>query len=381
VSGLRRTPNSFDERVPLAEALEAALGRDDQPSSLTAPVPAELHALINLARRVERSAQAVEPSDAFRLAARTRLAATMRASAAPALSVRPSASQARQPSRLRLAVSGWFARAAAVVSAVGLAGAATASASASALPGDSLYGLKQVTEQVALVTAADDAARQQVLVRQADTRLEETSRLLEQGRAAEAGQTAQRYGEVLERATAIVGMAEPVEPSLQTDRTRLSTLLAQAPAPARPGLQRALEAVDRGLLRSQRNAPVEVEAQSPRPRPAVVQQAPDVNLEPTSTSNTTASPTPARSATTGEPAPPKNTGESAEALQPHDAAEPQADQSRHDPAPEKIEPGRAPGGAASPVGPPERPASSVPAVDKSHGAPVTPVRPARSGRP
>jgi hypothetical protein len=87
----------------------------------------------------------------------------------------------------------------AAVSVVALAGAATASACANALPGDTLYPVKQIGEQVALATAGDDAAHQDVLFLQAETRLDETSRLLEQGREVDAGHRTLRYSEAFER--------------------------------------------------------------------------------------------------------------------------------------------------------------------------------------
>jgi len=55
----------FDESVRLAEALECALGHEDQPTNMTVPALAELPELIMLARRVEASAHAVEPSAEF----------------------------------------------------------------------------------------------------------------------------------------------------------------------------------------------------------------------------------------------------------------------------------------------------------------------------
>jgi Domain of unknown function (DUF5667) len=173
-------PSAFDESFLLAEALERALGSRDMSSNLTGPALTEFSTLVSLVRQIQASAHTAGPSDPFRAAARMRLVASMRATAV--LSAARVRQPEPQPRGFKLAVPGWFARVAAAFSAVALAGAATAGASASTLPGEPLYGIKQAAEQVALVTAADDAARQRLLLQHADTRLEETSRLLDQGR-------------------------------------------------------------------------------------------------------------------------------------------------------------------------------------------------------
>jgi Domain of unknown function (DUF5667) len=388
MSGSMGLPSAFDESLLLAEALERALGNGDTPSNLTGPALTELSSLVIVVRRLEASTHTSGPSDAFRTAGRMRLVATIRETAAL------SASRVRQPRRqpwcLRVAFSTWFARVAATLSAVALAGAATASASASALPGDPLYGIKQAAEQVALVTAVDGAARQQVLVRQADARLEETSRLLEQGRDAEAGQNALRYSEVLERATGAVGATEPVETTLQADTARLASLLAAAAPPARQGLQRALEAAERGLVRARRAAPPDVHVLPQPPPPAVVQQVADVRTEARPTTASTAGPTPITLGASGRAVAPKRAQASGEVAQRPEPAEPRAEQSLDDAVPETVEGGHAAGGLTRPIGPPERsqtsgppehPAPSAPGVDKPRGAPFSEVQPARHGRP
>jgi len=381
-------PSTFDESFLLAEALERALGNGDTPSNLTGPALTELSSLVILGRRLEASANSVGPSDAFRAAGRMRLVASMRETTA--LSASRVRQPQRQPWRFWLAVPGWFARVAAALSAIALAGAATASASASALPGDPLYGIKQAAEQVALVTAADDAARQQVLVRQADTRLEETSRLLEQGRDAEAGQNALRYSQVLEATTAAVGAVEPVETTLQADTARLASLLAAAPPPARQGLQRALEAAERGLARARRVAPPEVHVPPQPLPPSVVQQVADARTEATPRTASTAVPTPMSPGVGGKAVVPKSVEAKGEAAQRPEPAGAGAEQSPDDAAPETVEGGHAAGGLARPVGPPERsatsgppehPAPSAPPVDKPRRAPFSEVQPARHGRP
>ena len=164
---------SFEDGLLLAEALDRALVQH----GFVAGDGPEITGLVTLARTLEVSASGVTPSAAFRAAARERLVTHM-ASAAPP----HSPSVARLPRRglqqvvNRVAV--WSARFAAGIAALSLAGAAVASASASALPGEPLYAIKQAREAIAIQTAPGDEARQQELLRQADTRLDETARLL-----------------------------------------------------------------------------------------------------------------------------------------------------------------------------------------------------------
>ena len=70
-----------------------------------------------------------------------------------------------------------------------LAALATLSVSASSLPGQPLYGLKQATEELGVWFAPDDQARTQILLRQANARLDETAQLLEQGRTEQVADT------------------------------------------------------------------------------------------------------------------------------------------------------------------------------------------------
>ncbi|MFE2377584.1 DUF5667 domain-containing protein [Streptomyces sp. NPDC059398] len=58
-----------------------------------------------------------------------------------------------------------------------------AAASSDALPGDSLYGLKRGMEDLKLGMANDDAARGEIFLDQASTRLQEARRLMERDRA------------------------------------------------------------------------------------------------------------------------------------------------------------------------------------------------------
>jgi uncharacterized protein DUF5667 len=235
-------PTSADRG--LAEALDRALadGVDDLRDR------SEIADLVALARTLESTASEVRPRPAFKAAARRRLLAMTAASQASMdMRVRRTAGDVRK----RVAV--WIARLVAGFAALSFIGAAAASASASALPGDPLYPVKEATEAVAVRTAVNEEAREQVLLRQADTRLDETARLLEQGRTSDAATTATRFNDTVAAASSTAPAEE-----IQTRQARLENLLASAPAPARPGLERALETTQRALDR--RGSPVPLEA-------------------------------------------------------------------------------------------------------------------------
>jgi hypothetical protein len=221
----------------LAEALDRALA--DRVSAATVLDP-EVADLVEVGDRLERSAAETTPSAEFRAAARQRLLVGMARS--------PGGARSRGVS-VGDRVRAWAASFAAGLAALGFAGAATASASASALPGDPLYPVKQATETVALHLATTDAAREEILLHQADTRLDEAARLLEQGRAADVPATTARYDDTLGALAETTG-SEAVEANLRTNEVRLSELLQAAPGPARPGLERALAATERRLTRS-----------------------------------------------------------------------------------------------------------------------------------
>jgi hypothetical protein len=151
----------------------------------------------------------------------------------------------------------WLVRGSAGLLAAGLATTATLTASASALPGDVLYGLKQAQEELNLRLAGDDHSRVLVHLHRADARLDETARLLEQGRTSEAVITAQRYDQSVERATTTyvviidaesnLSGTERLETALSQQQHRLESLLQSAPEPARPDLREALATTERGL--------------------------------------------------------------------------------------------------------------------------------------
>src|SRR5207302_4502594 len=99
-------------------------------------------------------------------------------------------------------------------------------ASANALPGEPLYGIKQAQEELGVRLAPDDQARALALLHQADARLDETARLLHAGRTDEVAQTTQRFDEVIDRVTTtyVVTIAESdaQEPATARMESRLS---------------------------------------------------------------------------------------------------------------------------------------------------------------
>ena len=132
--------------------------------------------LVALAERLRRMAGAVNPRAEFQSSLRTSL--TMEASTA--LVPDPAPAGTSTVRTVRVLPRGRMAVATAVVgAALGLGG--MASASASALPGDSLYPIKRVTEQVELAFHRDLADRGAFKLELAERRLDEARELSKRG--------------------------------------------------------------------------------------------------------------------------------------------------------------------------------------------------------
>ena len=226
----------------LAEVLDQVLADRLPP---VAALDRELAELLHVADRLEISAAQIKPSPEFRATARQRLVLAMAGSTS-----RPRASTVLA----RLRVRAWVMRFAAGLATLSVAGAAAATASASALPGEPLYAVKQATEAVTLHLATTDAARDEILLQHADTRLDEAGRLLDQGRAAETDATAARYDDTLGKLTVSTWSDADVS-NLRTNEVRLVELLEAAPGSAGPGLERALAATHRSLARARPTTP------------------------------------------------------------------------------------------------------------------------------
>ncbi|MDQ3810156.1 MAG: DUF5667 domain-containing protein, partial [Chloroflexota bacterium] len=250
----------------LAQALDACIGAERQEAGSSAAIVAEapesareqLRQLVALAQSVETTVQAVTPSPEFRAAARMRL---MQRIAGPGgLPVDFTAAHLRSVpagARGRRRGGRWLLRGGAGLAAAAIFIGATLTASASALPGDPLYGLKQAQEEVVLRLATDDQARVLAQLQRAEARLDETARLLQQGRTSEAVQAAQRYDQAIERVTTTLVVSlevdrsatpglQQVQSRLAAQHERLQSLLQTAPEPARPELRDALATTERG---------------------------------------------------------------------------------------------------------------------------------------
>src|SRR5262245_37383866 len=147
----------------LAQALDAALSAERaRPGSSEEVVEhaptatrADLQRLMALARALDASVGAVRPRPEFRTAARARLMARIGAATETPMLLRPvpmSVARRRRPGR-------WFVRGSAGLVAAIIAASATLTASASALPGDLLYGVKQANEELSVRLASDEQAR------------------------------------------------------------------------------------------------------------------------------------------------------------------------------------------------------------------------------
>src|SRR5207302_829764 len=208
----------FPQRFPtrellLAHALDACITAERRaPGSAQAIIDqqpvwlrADLVSMMKLAGSLDSAAANASMSPEFRRAARARLMAHTGADIAPEpvalLGPRLSAVPSGSGHHGRGRHSRWTWRVSAALLAAVLGVTATLTASASALPGDALYNLKQAQEELSVRLAADDQARVLALLGRADARLDETQRLLLQGRTTAALETTQRYDQNVNRAT------------------------------------------------------------------------------------------------------------------------------------------------------------------------------------
>jgi hypothetical protein len=274
-------PGAFDSldpaRLPtrdllLAQALDVAIRAERQtPGSSRTVIArqpawarAELTRLVNLAGSLDAIATNAVMSDDFRVAARARLmrrigAVTLQPAPLPRpapVRLAPPAAAAVRPIRFRRK-STLALPAVAVLLAALLAAVATLTVSANALPGEPLYSVKQVSEELSWRLAIDPSAQTVALLSSADTRLDEVRRLMQQGRTDAAAQTTRSFDQTIERATASYGAAvdesnpdQPVvvriDDRLSQEQRRLEGLLPSAPQPAQAELRDAIQVTERG---------------------------------------------------------------------------------------------------------------------------------------
>ena len=295
-------PGSPTRDLLLAQALDACITAERRLSGSSQEIiarqpawaRAELQRLIGLAGSLDAAASNAIMSSEFRVAARARLMHRIGGDASAPLSVArlsavPSNNLDHRVSRKRKTV--WARSATAGLLAAVLAAAATLTASASALPGDPLYSLKQAQEELGVRLAPDDQERSLALLRQADARLDETARLLRLGRTVDAAETTQRYDQVLERAMSsyVVTIDDTPQASpatahmdarLSQEQDQLQAMLQAAPAQSRADLREAIVATERGRALVADPRPVErALGRSDRSAPAVAAAVPTMAVE------------------------------------------------------------------------------------------------------
>jgi hypothetical protein len=194
----------------LAQELEACLeglraGRTLDDLLSTYPADARsLKELLNVASRLQDLPEAI-PTIAFRGAARARFLDRIEARDTHRASLRP------HPVHWRTA----FALSILAVFLVSLfVGGGLTVASAEALPGDPLYGIKVTGEEVVLALPRAPGSRAELELTYADRRLSEILALAARGRLSESAQPLSSASNDLERAASIV--EDLGEPALQT---------------------------------------------------------------------------------------------------------------------------------------------------------------------
>ncbi len=128
-------------------------------------------------------------------------------------------------------------------------------AAGESLPGDPLYGFKRGYERARLALTSDPSARAAFLGHMASERVEEIDALLAQDRADDLLIAVTGYQSVLDEMISLTGDETALDPEAlgqieQTVARHLEVLagvLAEAPEPARPSLERALQHSQHGL--------------------------------------------------------------------------------------------------------------------------------------
>ena len=312
-------PREPTRELLLAQALDACIEAERRARGSAAEIIArqpawardELRRLVDLAGSLDSAAAKTVIAEDFRVAARERLMQRIAGRPGVASDSGAGAWLAPVPStnghvyRIVRRPARWMWRGVGGgLLAAALVAAATLSASASSLPGDPLYGLKQAQEELGVRLAPDDEARALALLHQGDARLDETTRLLREGRTVESAAVAQRYDEVIERATTTYVVAiddtsrdddasTRMDSKLSQQQEQLQALLQTAPEPARADLREALVATERGRALVADPRPVDrVLGRGAPPRPAAAVALPTMAVEDEPTPVPTATPLP-----------------------------------------------------------------------------------------
>lgn len=148
----------------------------------------------------------------------------------------------------------------AIVGLVGIGGTTTAAvASQGSIPGDVLYPVKEVTENVRLTTALDNVSKAKTHLAIADEKLNELEKLQARGASADKIVKAlekmeankQKADEETEKAQAegkdVEELVAKLQANLERQQAVLIKVLDQVPEQAKEAIQRALENSQRGL--------------------------------------------------------------------------------------------------------------------------------------
>jgi hypothetical protein len=139
--------------------------------------------------------------------------------------------------------------------AIGLSLSMVVNASASSLPGDSLYSIKRGVEAARLVLTIDPHGDARLLLEFLDERLDEASTGFETGRGDDALTALDGYQETVDQLLDLtknveIGLSEElftdIEVGLENQHQKLLVVLENAPDSAKTGLEKALERSSHG---------------------------------------------------------------------------------------------------------------------------------------
>ena len=148
----------------------------------------------------------------------------------------------------------------AILAVVGVGGTGTVIASQGSVPGDGLYPVKILTENVRLATAFDEESKAETQLAIAEEKLKEIEKLQERGIEDEEriGEAADRYGDMISQAAGNVAsaaqsgegfdeaLAELVAKATSIHLTVLAEVYEKVPDQAKPAIERAMQESTRG---------------------------------------------------------------------------------------------------------------------------------------
>jgi len=146
----------------------------------------------------------------------------------------------------------------------------TLGASAASLPGDTLYPLKQWTEQAQLSLAGSDTSRAQLQLDLLARRLDEINRLVQQGRPVPASvlETVQQRSDNIAGLSQVLSseeLSQKLHELLEHQQQVLANVLDKVPDEAKPALEKAMEKSRTGLERAEQEVQRELEGKGKAP--------------------------------------------------------------------------------------------------------------------